>query len=116
MRTDHQGRTYCDQGIRRMRHARTRGTKKFEDGKPLVHVKAALTRGYVRNTAIVSHVRCDQAEHRRSTPNEWIKTMNSLTILQTIVTGDFLGYAATGVEEDHPVIVWALALHTLLFG
>ena len=42
--------------------------------------------------------------------------MNSLAILQTIVTGDFLGYAATGVEEDHPVIAWALALHQTFFG
>lgn len=42
--------------------------------------------------------------------------MNTTAILWTIVTGDFLGYATTGVEEDHPVIDWALALHALLFG
>ena len=33
-----------------------------------------------------------------------------------VMTGDFPGYAATGVEEDNPLVVLALALHTLLFG
>lgn len=42
--------------------------------------------------------------------------MNTLAILHTVITGDFLGYALTGAEEDSPVIDWALAVHSLLFG
>lgn len=37
-------------------------------------------------------------------------------LLSTVVTGDFMGYLATGVEEDSPVVIALLALHTLLFG
>lgn len=33
-----------------------------------------------------------------------------------IVTGDFPGFNATGVEEDSPIVDAALTLHTLLFG
>lgn len=37
-------------------------------------------------------------------------------MLSIILSGDFLGYAATGIEEDSPLVTLALALHTLLFG
>lgn len=36
-------------------------------------------------------------------------------LIHTVLTGDFLGYAVTGVEEDHPVVLAALALHQLFF-
>lgn len=37
-------------------------------------------------------------------------------MLHTILTGDFLGYAATGFEEDSPAVILALALHAWLFS
>ena len=36
-------------------------------------------------------------------------------LLGIIVSGDFPGFAATGLEEDNPVVIFLLALHTLLF-
>lgn len=36
-------------------------------------------------------------------------------LLHTILTGEFLGYAATGFEEDSPIVIAALALHAALF-
>lgn len=36
-------------------------------------------------------------------------------LLSIIQTGEFLGYAATGIEEDHPLVIIALAIHQLLF-
>lgn len=37
-------------------------------------------------------------------------------LLSTVVTGDFMGFGATGVEEDSPVVIALLALHTFIFG
>lgn len=36
-----------------------------------------------------------------------------LALLHLLLTGDFLGFAATGFEEDSPVVVALLALHSL---
>ena len=36
-------------------------------------------------------------------------------IVGMILTGDFPGYSVLGIEEDHPLVIAALALHTLLF-
>lgn len=38
--------------------------------------------------------------------------MNALAYILT--TGDFPGYATTGLEEDHPLVVALLAAHELL--
>ncbi len=35
-------------------------------------------------------------------------------MVHAIVTGEFLGLAVTGLQEDAPAIVLALALHNLL--
>lgn len=40
--------------------------------------------------------------------------MNITAILRAVLTGDYLGYAATGVEEDSPIVTAALALHSIL--
>lgn len=37
-------------------------------------------------------------------------------IVYTLVTGDFPGFNVAGIEEDNPVVIAVLALHTLLFG
>lgn len=37
-------------------------------------------------------------------------------MLYMLLTGDFPGFNALGMEEDNPVVVFVLALHTLLFG
>lgn len=39
--------------------------------------------------------------------------VNINALLSIIHTGDFLGYAVTGIEEDHPLVGLMLALHTL---
>ena len=41
--------------------------------------------------------------------------MNLLAILSVITTGDYPGYAITGVEEDSLIITWAVHLHSLFF-
>lgn len=41
-------------------------------------------------------------------------TMHS-ALIHILVTGDYLGYAATGFEEDSPMVTTLLALHALLF-
>lgn len=41
--------------------------------------------------------------------------INLSAIVHTVLTGDFIGFNATGVEEDHPLVILALALHQLLF-
>lgn len=38
-----------------------------------------------------------------------------LGIAYTLLTGDFPGYAATGVEEDSLIIILAVHLHSLFF-
>lgn len=40
--------------------------------------------------------------------------MNAL--IHLLYTGDFLGFGATGFEEDSPIVVFVLALHTLMFS
>ena len=42
--------------------------------------------------------------------------LNVNSWVHIILTGDFLGFNATGVEEDSPIVALALTLHTLLFG
>ena len=37
------------------------------------------------------------------------------SLMHTVLTGDFLGYAATGIEEDHLLVILALAIHASLF-
>jgi hypothetical protein len=37
-------------------------------------------------------------------------------LLSTVFTGDFMGFNATGVEEDNPIVILLLALHTFIFG
>ena len=37
------------------------------------------------------------------------------SLMHTVLTGDFLGYAATGIQEDHPLVTLALVVHTVLF-
>lgn len=41
--------------------------------------------------------------------------LNLITILGVAITGDFPGYAATGVEEDSLIIILAVHLHSLFF-
>lgn len=41
--------------------------------------------------------------------------MNLLAILSVITTGDYPGYAVTGVEEDSIIIILAVQLHSLFF-
>ena len=41
--------------------------------------------------------------------------MNLLAILGVITTGDYPGYASTGVEEDSIIIQAMLSLHGLFF-
>lgn len=36
-------------------------------------------------------------------------------LLHTILTGEFLGYLATGYEEDSPIVIAAIAIHSILF-
>lgn len=38
-----------------------------------------------------------------------------LGIIYTLATGDFPGYAATGVEEDSLIIILAVQMHSLFF-
>lgn len=35
-------------------------------------------------------------------------------LIHILITGDYLGYAATGFEEDSPIVISLLALHALL--
>lgn len=37
-----------------------------------------------------------------------------MPLMSTIFTGDFLGYAATGVQEDSPIVDLLLTLHSLM--
>lgn len=39
----------------------------------------------------------------------------TLGIIQTLLTGDFPGYATTGIEEDSIIIQTVLILHGLFF-
>lgn len=38
-----------------------------------------------------------------------------LGIIETLLTGDFPGYAISGVEEDSIIITLAVQLHSLFF-
>lgn len=41
--------------------------------------------------------------------------LNLIAILSVAITGNFPGYAATGVEEDSLIIILAVQLHGLFF-
>lgn len=36
-------------------------------------------------------------------------------LIHILITGDYLGYAATFFEEDSPIVISLIALHALLF-
>lgn len=41
--------------------------------------------------------------------------MNISAWMATVLTGDFPGFNIAGVEEDNPLVILALSLHTLFF-
>ena len=45
----------------------------------------------------------------------WKEHIMHTALIHILITGDYLGYAATGFEEDSPIVISLLALHALLF-